>query len=191
MKPAELLQQVKYLLDCDGNKTAVQIDIELWEKLQPFVKALQSTEENPLPAKKKDELIPWEEFKVELAATGFPTEYNSPEDFIKAIKSDLARGGLHTARRLAFRGVEVYPHHEILKEYARVLAPPVVKVVPSSPEKRQAVLADREWLKKNRDNYIGRWVAIRAGELLADAASVDELVAKVGNLKGIFFTVIN
>jgi len=33
---AELLQQVKYIVDAEGNQTAVQMDIELWQKLQGF-----------------------------------------------------------------------------------------------------------------------------------------------------------
>ncbi|MCL1470720.1 hypothetical protein [Argonema antarcticum] len=139
---------------------------------------------------KTEEITPWEQFKVELAARGFPTTYNSPKDFITAIKSDFERGGLHIARQLAFRAVELYPEHEQIKYYAHVLAPPKVTVSPSSPERRQSILADREWMDKNRFKYIGRWVALRNGELLADAASLDELAAQVGDLKGIFFTVI-
>ncbi|MGK7903132.1 MAG: hypothetical protein AB4352_17335 [Hormoscilla sp.] len=36
MNTAELLQQVKYILDDRGNQTAVQMDIELWQKLLCF-----------------------------------------------------------------------------------------------------------------------------------------------------------
>lgn len=139
---------------------------------------------------KTEEITAWEKLKIELAAKGFPTTYNSPEDFINAIKSDFDRGGLHIARQLAFRAIELYPEHEQIKYYAHVLAPPKVTVSPSSPERRQSILADREWMDKNRFKYIGRWVALRNGELLADAASLDELAAQVGDLKGIFFTVI-
>ena len=188
MNTKELLQQVKYILDDRVNQTAVQMDLELWQKLQPLLKSLSAHEEIQPLRKNLDEIIPWEEFQQELAALGFPTTYNCPEDFISAIKEDFARGGLHIARRLAFRGVEVYPDHEILKKYAHILAPPVVKVVPSSPEERQTIRADREWMDKNRLKYRGRWVALLSGKLLADGASVDELVAQLGDLKGIFFT---
>lgn len=139
---------------------------------------------------KTEEITAWEKLKIELAAKGFPTTYNSPEDFISAIKYDFDRGGLHIARKLAFRAIELYPEHEQIKYYAHVLAPPKVTVSPSSPERRQSILADQEWMDKNRFKYIGRWVALRNGELLADAASLDELAAQVGDLKGIFFTVI-
>ena len=188
MNTKELLQQVKYILDDRVNQTAVQMDLELWQKLQPLLKSLSAHEEIQPLRKNLDEIIPWEEFQQELAALGFPTTYNCPEDFISAIKEDFARGGLHIARRLAFRGVEVYPDHEILKKYAHILAPPVVKVVPSSPEERQSLRADREWFDKNRLKYLGRWVALRSGELLADAASFDELIAQVGDPKGLYLT---
>jgi len=187
MNTKEILPQVQYIVDAEGNQTAVQMDLELWQKLQPLLKSLSAHEEIQ-PVKNLDEIIPWEEFKQELAALGFPTTYNCPEDFISAIEDALARGGLHIARRLAYRGVEVYPDREILKKYARILAPPVVKVSPSSPERRQNFLANHEWLKKNRLKYRGRWIALRNGKLLGNAADVDELVAQVGDLKGIFFT---
>lgn len=188
MNTAELLQQVKYIVDGEGNQTAVQMDIELWQKLQPLLKSLSDREEIQPRQKNIDKIIPWEEFQQELAAMKLPTTYNCPEDFISAIKEDFARGGLHIARRLAYRGVEVYPDHEILKKYAHILAPPVVKVVPSSPERRQNFLANHEWLKENRFKYRGRWIALHNGKLLGNAANVDELVAQVGDLKGIFFT---
>jgi len=188
MNTKELLQQVKYILDDRVNQTAVQMDLELWQKLQPLLKSLSAHEEIQQRRKNLDEIIPWEEFQLELAAMNFPTIYNCPEDFISAIKESFARGGLHIARRLAYRGVEVYPDHELLNKYARILAPPVVKVSPSSPERRQNFLANHEWLKKNRLKYRGRWIALRNGKLLGNAADVDELVAQVGDLKGIFFT---
>ncbi|MBO1351227.1 MAG: hypothetical protein EBE86_029440 [Hormoscilla sp. GUM202] len=188
MNTKELLQQVKYILDDRGNQTAVQMDLELWQKLQPLLKSLSAHEEIQQRRKNLDEIIPWEEFQLELAAMNFPTIYNCPEDFISAIKESFARGGLHIARRLAYRGVELYPDREILNKYARILAPPVVKVSPSSPERRQNFLANHEWLKENRFKYRGRWIALRNGKLLGNAADVDELVAQVGDLKGIFFT---
>lgn len=139
---------------------------------------------------KTEEITPWEKFKVELAARGYPTTYNSPEDFINAIKFDFDRGGLHIARQLAFRAVELYPEHEQIKYYAYVLAPPKATVVPSNPERRKMVAANQDWLKDNRIKYLNRWVAVYNGELLADAASIDELVAQLDDIKGVLITVL-
>ena len=188
MNDQELFQQVKFIVDAEGNKSGVMLSMEVWEKLLTLVKNADKDEKTHQPP--KQDIIPWEKFQVELAARGLPTTYNSPEDFINGIKSDFERGGLHIARQLAFRAVELYPEHEQIQYYAHVLAPPKVTVVPSTPERRQTILADQAWMDKNRLNYIRRWVALRNGELLADAASLDELAAKVGDLKGTFFTVI-
>ncbi|WP_374880161.1 hypothetical protein [Microseira sp. BLCC-F43] len=190
MNTQELLQQVKFIVDAEGKRSGVFLSMEVWEKLFTLVQNLQNEEKVPQKLKTQEEIIPWEEFQIELAARGLPTTYNSPEDFINAIKSDFERGGLHIARQLAFRAVELYPENEKIQYYAYVLAPPKATVVPSNPERRQSIMADRAWMDKNRLNYIGRWVALRNGELLADAASLDELAAKVGDLKGTFFTVI-
>ena len=188
MNAQELLQQVKFIVDAEGKRSGVLLSMEVWEKILTLVKNVDKDEKNHQPA--KEEIIPWEQFQIELAARGLPTTYNSPEDFINGIKSDFERGGLHIARQLAFRAVKLYPENEKIQYYAHVLAPPKVTVVPSNPERRQSIMADRTWMEKNRLNYIGRWVALRNGELLADAASLDELAAKVGDLKGTFFTVI-
>ena len=190
MNTQELLQQVKFIVDAEGKRSGVFLSMEVWEKLFTLVQNLENEEKVPQKLKTQEEIIPWEEFKIELAARGLPTTYNSPEDFINGIKSDFERGGLHIARQLAFRAVKLYPENEKIQYYAHVLAPPKVTVVPSNPERRQSIMADRTWMEKNRLNYIGRWVALRNGELLADAASLDELAAKVGDLKGTFFTVI-
>jgi len=189
MNTKELLQQVKFIVDSEGNQSGVLLSMEVWEKLLTLVKNIED-EALLQPSKTKEEIIPWEQLKVELTAKGFPSTYNSPEDFINAIKSDFERGGLQIARQLAFRAVELYPENEKIQYYAQVLVPPKATVVTSNPERRQSIMADRAWMDKNRLNYIGRWVALRNGELLADAASLDELAAKVGDLKGTFFTVI-
>ncbi|XWK86369.1 MAG: hypothetical protein U7127_19380 [Phormidium sp.] len=139
---------------------------------------------------KTEEITPWEKLKIELAAKGFPTSYNSPEDFIRAIKLDFDRGGLHIARQLAFRALELYPDHQQIKNYAHILAPPKATVSPSSPERRKMVAANQDWLRENRIKYLNRWVAVYNGELLADAASVDELVAQLDDLKGVLITVL-
>lgn len=116
--------------------------------------------------------------------------YSSPEDYIRAIKDDFARGGLHVARDLAAEAVNLYPDNEQIKYYAHVLAPPTVTVVPRDEEMSKNIQACQEWIRQNRVNYKNRWVAIRNGELLFDAASIDELADQLGDPKGIYITAI-
>ncbi|HAX76688.1 MAG TPA: hypothetical protein DCY88_12805 [Cyanobacteria bacterium UBA11372] len=188
MNDQELFQQVKFIVDAEGKRTGVLLSMEVWEKILTLVKNVDKDEKTHQPA--KEEIIPWEQFQIELAARGLPTTYNSPEDFINGIKSDFERGGLHIARQLAFRAVELYPDHEQTQYYAYVLAPPKVTVVPSNPERRKMVAANQDWLRENRIKYLNRWVAVRNGELLADAASLDELVAQIDDTKDTLITVL-
>ena len=188
MNAQELLQQVKFIVDAEGKRTGVLLSMEVWEKILTLVKNVDKDEKNHQPA--KEEIIPWEQFQIELAARGLPTTYNSPEDFISAIKSDFECGGLHIARQLAFRAVELYPEHEQIQYYAHVLAPPKVTVVPSNPDRRKMVAANQDWLRENRLKYLNRWVAVRNGDLLADAASLDELVAQIDDTKDTLITVL-
>jgi hypothetical protein len=190
MNTQELLQQVKFIVDAEGKRSGVFLSMEVWEKLFTLVQNLQNEEKVPQKLKTQEEIIPWEEFQIELAARGLPTTYNSPEDFINGIKSDFERGGLHIARQLAFRAVELYPEHEKIKYYAHVLAPAKVTVVPSNPERRKMVAANHDWLRENRLKYLNRWVAVRNGELLADAASLDELVVQIDDTKDTLITVL-
>jgi hypothetical protein len=52
--------------------------------------------------------------------------YNSPEDFIQAIKNDGEQGDFLTAQKLAFKSVEHYPEDEEVLKYAYILAPAMI-----------------------------------------------------------------
>ena len=118
MNAQELLQQVKFIVDAEGKRTGVLLSMEVWEKILTLVKNVDKDEKTHQPA--KEEIIPWEQFQIELAARGLPTTYNSPEDFISAIKSDFECGGLHIARQLAFRAVELYPENEKIQYLKKI-----------------------------------------------------------------------
>ncbi|MBO1346465.1 MAG: hypothetical protein EBE86_003230 [Hormoscilla sp. GUM202] len=54
-----------------------------------------------------------------------------------------------------------YPEHEVVKKLAYLLAPSVVTVDRDPP--MTDVRANRNWLKQNRMEYRGRWVALKDG----------------------------
>ncbi len=112
----------------------------------------------------------------------------SPEDFINRVEEAFRTGAFALARDLSVEGAERYPDHSDLQQYARVLAPPrVVKCnVPPNP----SVRANRDWLKEHRQEYQGRWIALRSGELADTANSLDELVGQVGETQGVLLTKI-
>lgn len=122
---------------------------------------------------------------------GHPNTTNSSADeVIQAISEALATGHNGLARQLAVDGAQRYPSHAKLQTYARVLAPPVVKSVPSTPASRAAVKANGVWLEAHRQEYIGRWVALRAGVLLRVRDSYKELVADLDDTTNILLTKI-
>ena len=116
-------------------------------------------------------------------AQGSQTQ-TSPEDIISDIKQAFETANPRLAERLAKEGAERYPEHTELQTYARVLAPPVVKTAPSTPESQTTVKADHAWLNANWETHQGRWIALKAGELLHVSDSLDDLIAHVGDVRG-------
>ena len=112
----------------------------------------------------------------------------SPEDFINGVEEAFRAGAFALARDLSVEGAERYPDHSELQQYARVLAPP--KVVESNLPPNPSVRANRDWLKEHRQEYQGRWIALRSGVLAGVANSLDELVGQVGETQGVLLTKI-
>jgi len=142
--------------------------------------------------------IDYEMLRLEAAAQSgneqaFVAAYHSMEwsgrtsdDYIKAIQWALAAGTYLAARHLAAKGAERYPDHAELQKYAHVLAPPTVirRGLPPDPSLR----ANRDWLMRRSDQFRGRWVALRNGELLGSAPSLQSLTQQIGDTKGILLT---
>ena len=112
----------------------------------------------------------------------------SPEDFINGIEEAFRTGAFALARDLSVEGAARYPDHSDLQQYARVLAPP--KVVKSNLPPNPSVRANRNWLKEHRQEYQGRWIALRSGELAGVANSLDEVVRQVEDTQGVLLTKI-
>jgi len=104
------------------------------------------------------------------------------EDFVHAVQLALMAGAFVAARNLAAEGAERYSDHAELQKMAYILAPPKVTVVKGKTNTTWK--ADRAWLKTHWDAYRGHWVALRNGELLGAADSLDGLVDQVGEIRG-------
>jgi hypothetical protein len=105
----------------------------------------------------------------------------SAAEFTRAIDLALMAGAHLSARNLAEQGAEIHFDSEELEKYARILAPPrVSNRQPSIVIKPNANIT---WLRANRDQYKGRWVALKDGVLIADAGSHDALIAQIGQTK--------
>lgn len=116
------------------------------------------------------------------ALTEIDWNSRSADDFIRAIDLALKVGAHLTARELAAEGAQIHFDSKELQKYARILAVPrIIKERTSSDVKPKANV---EWLKANRGNYRGQWVAVKNGTLVASAKTHDELIAAVGSTKG-------
>jgi hypothetical protein len=103
------------------------------------------------------------------------------EQFIQVIDLAMSLGYLPLARELTTKGRIRFPTNKSLIQTERALAPAVVRgFKPAMPG-----LADTiEWMRKHAAEYEkGQWLAVRSGELLAVASSLDELIEAVGGLE--------
>ncbi len=52
------------------------------------------------------------------------------------------------------------------------------------------IIQNQQWIKKYRTQYRGRWVALRDGQLLAEAKSVNELVKHLDSTQNVLLTLV-
>lgn len=105
-----------------------------------------------------------------------------------AIRLAIAAEASILARALSDLGTMLFPQDKELQTLSQVVAPPIVTTRHEAP--RPDIRADRDWIQLHRPEYRGKWVALRNGELLATAETVDALVDEVGNVRnsGILIT---
>lgn len=109
----------------------------------------------------------------------------SADDYMRAVRLALAAGAYFQARHLSAEGTKRFPEHAELKKAAYVLAPPrVIGRGPADP----TIALDTAWLKQHRDEYRGKWVVLKRGELVGAAQALDTLVAQIGDLRGLLVT---
>lgn len=127
-------------------------------------------------AEAKDESAFW------LAFNEINWEKRPAEEFVQAVELALMAGAYQTARRLAEKGHQRFPDNARLQKMDYVLAPPQARSVAS--QNRNAWQANRQWLHAHRQEYKGKWIALRDGKLLAIGDSPAELTAQIGEIKG-------
>ncbi len=100
-------------------------------------------------------------------------ENPTPEDFIEEIRRIVNLGTLQGTREVAARGLELYPDHSELRRLHYELRPFEARTIPgyriSDPR------PSYEWLQKNSENFLGKWVALDKGELVASSDSLEEV----------------
>lgn len=117
-----------------------------------------------------------------MAADFIDWTTRSAEDHTIAVRLALSSGAHMKARHLAKEGAVRYPEHEELQKMARILAPP--QIISNNLPSKPGAGADMAWLKEHGDQYRSQWVALKDGELLANANSFAEIIEIVGNPRG-------
>jgi hypothetical protein len=95
-----------------------------------------------------------------------------------ALQLDLGR----IAIELAQTGMRLYPDDDRLQKAARVLKKP--EVLGTRPATGKGLDKSHVWLQKHAEQYHGKWVAVRAGKLLASADSFNALKASLPTTSG-------
>ena len=100
---------------------------------------------------------------------------DADELFVPRIRRLLEeRADIRSARRLLAEAREHGSLEPELEELEKLLAPPQVQLRPASDFDRSAEFA---WLEQHAADYHGRWVAVLGDRLLAQAATLDEILA--------------
>lgn len=97
------------------------------------------------------------------------------------IRHLLEQERVSEARSMLREALAAQPNDQELLRLRALLAPPKVRRSRINDADRTE---DLQWLAANGAQYRGRWVAIRGGKLVADAASLDEVLRSVKALGG-------
>ena len=68
MNVADILEEAQFIVDADGKKKSVLLDYTAWEELLTLLEDLEDSEEIRYLRDTGEEVISWEQAKVELRA---------------------------------------------------------------------------------------------------------------------------
>ncbi len=70
MSIKEILQSAEYVIDANGKKKAVVVDLSAWEEILTLLEDLEDAEEIRQLRETKEEYVAWEQAKAELRGAG-------------------------------------------------------------------------------------------------------------------------
>jgi len=68
MTVSDILNSVKFVVDPDGQQSAVVVDLEVWEQIVTLLEDAEDAEEIKKARSAKEETIPWKNAKRDLDA---------------------------------------------------------------------------------------------------------------------------
>lgn len=114
----------------------------------------------------------------------------SPDDLVTAIDLALHQGMSSLAIELARLGRGLFPDHERVQHAAYVLAPPSPAARVSHAPHARGLRESRAWFREHARQYRGQWVAVREGQLLGTAASLEALSPVIGEDEDAISTIV-
>jgi hypothetical protein len=112
----------------------------------------------------------------------------SADEFVSIIRLALRAGAIGAVENIAIEAMRHHPESTEVQKYARLYAP--MRRIPSQRTIHKVDhAANRTWLEAHAGQYHNQWIAVRDGLLLATASTVQELVAQVGNTRGVLLTI--
>ena len=113
---------------------------------------------------------------------------HQPDELTTAIDLALSLEMASLAIELAQLGGCLFPDHERIQRAARVLAPPIIRNV--ATPRAEGLSGSMAWLDAHANQYQGQWVAVREGQLLGAAPSLEELADVIGEDQDTTSTII-
>src|SRR5437660_1098817 len=124
--------------------------------------------------------------KTERAGeTGSTSAEEDVARLVRMLERDDVEGARAFVKELEVR----WPDSPSVQHFARVLAPPVVRVLPRASGRRR----DREdaWLREHAREYPGCWLALLEDRLIAADSSLAVVLAKVQQTPGAEFALFH
>src|SRR5947208_3550808 len=124
----------------------------------------------PLPAKTKPAKLDGDGQTLDLDAS------------LEEVRHFLEEGDVEKARARIQALETQWPDSEDVRYWARVLAPPVVRVRPG--ERGRPLDPERAWLRQHSSEYPGCWLAVHGDRLIAADADVGAVLKTVRETPG-------
>lgn len=102
----------------------------------------------------------------------------SADEMRHIIELSLSLEQVRLARELAALGRRLFPEDKKIERIDYVIAPP--RVIGTQPAQDLKLKASRKWLAENDSNHRGQWVAVREGNFLNAASTLEKLLELIG-----------
>jgi hypothetical protein len=101
------------------------------------------------------------------------------------LQSLLSRGEIEAARRISGELEGRWPDSDLVRRFARVLAPPVARVVQGGKGiSREQTERETTWLREHAPEHLGCWIVLDGDRLIAANPSLRAVLEEADRLGG-------